>query len=130
MYSSLSSYSGFYHESNVEHFDDTLPIIHEITDSTLPIVFKTPTVLLVYAPWCFHCVQFKPKFIELAKECKTLSPTVSFAQLDATAWPLSANQFSIDGYPTIFFLHNGKTSTYQGVRAIPQLKTWIKSINN
>jgi thioredoxin-like negative regulator of GroEL len=130
MYSSLSSYSGFYNEPNVEHFEDTLPIvIPELTDSTLPVVFKKPTVLLVYAPWCLHCNQFKPKFIDLARECKSTSPTVSFAQLDATAWPLGASQFTIHGYPTIFLLRDGNIHTYQGVRSLPLLVSWIKSLS-
>ena len=126
MYSSLSSYSAFGND-NRENYDDSIVVIHEVTDSSAPTIYKSPTVLLVYAPWCFHCTQFKPKFAELAQKSKSLS-SVSFAQLDATMWPLTAGQFSIQGYPTIFFIQNGKISTYEGTRSFSLIQSWISSL--
>lgn len=127
MYSSLSSYSSFSNNDDIEHYSDSIVVVHEVTDSSISMIYKSPTVLLVYAPWCFHCTQFKPKFTELAQQSKSILPSVSFAQLDATSWPLSANQFSIQGYPTIFLVVNGKTITYEGTRSIPLIQSWISS---
>jgi thioredoxin 1 len=124
MYSSFSSYNGFYDEK--EYYDDLPIIVPELTDSTITMINKNPTVLLCYAPWCSHCVQFKPMFTELANACKDL-PNVKFAQLDASKWTLSANLFDIKAFPTIFLVSNGKNIPYTGTRTIPLIKTWIKS---
>jgi thioredoxin-like negative regulator of GroEL len=123
MYSSLSSYSGFSHE--VEHYKE-LVVIPDLTDQTIHSIYKKPSVLLCYAPWCSHCVQFKPVFLKLATQCQSLP--VSFYQLDATDWPLSANQFDIKGYPSVFFIHHHKIVEYKGARSIPLLQKWIESM--
>ena len=124
MYSSLYSYSGFY---QIEHFKDDI-MIQDLNDKTLSTIYKNPSILLCYAPWCIHCVQFKPVFLELAKVCKQELIPVEFYQLDATEWPMSANQFDITGYPTIFFISKNQIISYSGNRTIPLLQKWIKTV--
>lgn len=123
MYSSLYFYNGFYKEA--EHFEDII-MIPDLTDKTLSSIYKNPSVLLCYAPWCSHCIQFKPVFLELAKASSSIP--VKFYQLDATEWPMSADKFEITGYPTIFFISKNQIISYSGVRSIPLIQTWIKSM--
>ena len=131
MYSYFSSYNKFYSEKDkdtkTEHFADIVQV-QELTDSTIQSVYKKPTVLLCYAPWCSHCVHFKPQFEELAKMFGD-DKSVSFSQLEASKWTMAASNFNIEFYPTVFFIKNNQTHTYNGTRSIPLIKSWIESMN-
>lgn len=130
MYSTLSSYHSF--SNGRENFSDSIDLVQpivELTDSTIGTIYKKPTFLLCYAPWCSHCIRFKPIYQQLTEACTRANIFVNFAKLDCVQWPQSAAQFDIGGYPSIFFIDaNKKVNAYTGQRTIPLLQAWIQSL--
>jgi len=62
----------------------------------------TKDVLLeIYAPWCGHCKNLEPIYIEVAKKFAD-TPSVTIAKFDGTANALPEN-IQVKGYPTILF---------------------------
>ena len=60
-----------------------------------------------YAPWCGHCKNLEPEWNAAATELKG---KVKFAKVDATAEQKLAQQFAIQGYPTIKYFNYGAKS--------------------
>ncbi|KAL6053864.1 Thioredoxin domain-containing protein [Balamuthia mandrillaris] len=75
-----------------------------------------------YAPWCGHCKRLVPAWEELAT---ALKGEVVVAKLDATVNPLTAKRFKITGYPSIYFLKNGKQYRYSGQRTVEDMKEFV-----
>merc|ERR1719343_1617294 len=80
-------------------------------------------VVQFYAPWCGHCKQFKPMFIQLAKGFKGI---VKFGLVDGTEQGIGdvlANEYNISGFPTvkIFGADKKNPKTYDGPRAVPDM---------
>lgn len=57
-----------------------------------------------YAPWCGHCKALAPVYQEAAAEIKTLR----FAKIDATAFSTIRKEAGVTGFPTVFWMRNGK----------------------
>lgn len=53
------------------------------------------------APWCGHCKSMKPHFEAAAKK---LQGKVHFGNVDATKYRSLSLRFSVNGYPTFFFV--------------------------
>jgi len=78
--------------------------VHILTDDTFEESFNdTPNWLVeFYAPWCGHCQELMPKFIEAAETNKI--PNVKYGKVDATIHRKLADKYKIQGYPTILWL--------------------------
>jgi protein disulfide-isomerase A6 len=96
-------------------------------------VINSPDMLLIefYAPWCGHCKNLKPVWIESATQLKG---KFKIAAIDCTANEGICGQFGVRGYPTIKFFGKNKHSPedYNGGRdtgSIVQFATehWAKS---
>jgi thiol-disulfide isomerase/thioredoxin len=82
----------------------TMPV-HELTIQQVADAVKTNAVLLMYAPWCGHCQQFKQPFEEWAAR----NPHVHFGQFNADSGgkelvekaPLYLSG-ELRGFPTVF----------------------------
>ena len=61
----------------------------DVLNSTLNVVVK------YYAPWCPHCKEMAPSYIEVAK----MFPQIKFMEVDGTKNDIEG--FPSDGYPTI-----------------------------
>lgn len=68
-----------------------------------------------YAPWCGHCKNLKPVWIEAAGELKG---KVNMGAVDCTVHQGVCSQFGVQGYPTIKFFgaNKKKPEDYQGGR--------------
>ncbi|KAL6763389.1 thioredoxin-like protein [Haematococcus lacustris] len=68
-----------------------------------------------YAPWCGHCKNLKPTWIEAAAELKG---KVKFGAVDCTVHQSVCGQYDVKGYPTIKWFGGSKSSPddYQGGR--------------
>lgn len=94
----------------------------ELTDSNFKkLVLDSDDVWLVamVAPWCGHCKNLKPEWAKAARELKG---KVKLGQLDATTHQSTAQQYGVQGYPTIKFFPGGKKDSssaqdYQGGRS-------------
>jgi len=60
-----------------------------------------------YAPWCGHCKALEPEWNASASELKG---KVKFGKVDATEEQRLAQQFQVQGYPTIKYFEYGSKS--------------------
>lgn len=82
-----------------------------LTDANFDtIVMASKDIWLVefFAPWCQHCQQLAPKWIEAAKGLKG---KIKLGAIDGTVNTQKAEEFGIDAFPTILFFDGGKKST-------------------
>jgi len=83
-----------------------------------------------YAPWCTHCRQLEPIWIEVANKLGKEGSKVKIAKLDATLNPTSAKHQKVKAYPTIQFLRDGVTIAEYGSHARDKesISKWILSL--
>ena len=72
--------------------------------------------ILYYAPWCGHCHEFIPKYVETADYCKEKNISIKFAKIDASKNQNASVEFEVSGYPSIYFLYNGQRYKFDGIR--------------
>ncbi|XP_061376673.1 protein disulfide isomerase-like 1-4 [Gastrolobium bilobum] len=77
-----------------------------------------------YAPWCGHCQALAPEFASAATELK--GDNVILAKVDATEENDLAQEYDIQGFPTLFFFIDGLHKPYNGQRTKDAIVTWIK----
>lgn len=77
-----------------------------------------------YAPWCGHCQALAPEYARAATELKTVG--VPLAKVDATNDMELAQEYNVQGYPTMFFFVDGKPKPYSHHRTSEAIATWVK----
>ncbi|KDO22712.1 hypothetical protein SPRG_11026 [Saprolegnia parasitica CBS 223.65] len=103
--------------------------VHVLTEKTFKKeVLDSPDYWLVefYAPWCGHCKQLEP---EWKKAAKTLKTTAKLGAVDCTSNEQLAQQFGIQGYPTIkeFGKNKNKPQDYRGGRTAREIVQHVKA---
>lgn len=101
----------------------------ELTDANFDkLVLQSDDVWLVefFAPWCGHCKNLAPEWAKAARELKG---KVKLGALDATAHQAKAQEYGVQGYPTIKYFAGGKksrsdVSDYDGGRTAGDIVTW------
>ncbi|XP_059609548.1 protein disulfide-isomerase A6 homolog [Phlebotomus argentipes] len=101
----------------------------ELTDANFDkLVLNSDDVWLVefFAPWCGHCKNLAPQWAKAASELKG---KVKLGALDATVHQQKAQEYGVQGYPTIKFFPGGKkdrhsVSDYDGGRTSSDIVTW------
>ena len=78
-----------------------------------------------YAPWCGHCKNLEPEFHEAAERLK--ADGIRLGQVDATAEGALAEQFGVQGYPTIYYFPpgGGRPEPYNGGRDADSMVTFM-----
>lgn len=107
-----------YSFANVIHLDDS--------NYTTEIKKYEKLYLVFYAPWCGHCHEFIPKYIETADYCKEHDPSVKFAKIDASRSENASVAYEVTGYPAIYFIYKGETHKYIGLRTKEGLLYFMK----
>lgn len=76
-----------------------------------------------YAPWCGHCKNLKPAWIEAARDVKG---KVKLGAVDCTAQQEVCMKYKVQGYPTIKFFDpkKSKPEDYQGDRSASGIVTF------
>ncbi|XP_022970462.1 protein disulfide isomerase-like 1-4 [Cucurbita maxima] len=77
-----------------------------------------------YAPWCGHCQALAPEYAAAATELK--GENVVLAKVDATEENELAQQYDVQGFPTVYFFSDGVHKPYPGQRTKDAIVTWIK----
>ena len=86
-------------------------------------------IYFFYTEWCPHCKTAKPiwnKFKQEIGENKIKGKTINFIEVDAEKESGLANQFKVEGYPTIKLVDNNKIIEYD---AKPELDTLHQFLN-
>mmetsp|Transcript_14105 Transcript_14105/g.30582 ORF Transcript_14105/g.30582 Transcript_14105/m.30582 type:complete len:222 (+) Transcript_14105:141-806(+) len=74
----------------------------------------------IYAPWCSHCRQLEPVWVQLAEELK--EKNIKVARVDGTKHKVLLSRFGVNAFPSIFLLQHGATWVYSGTRTLASLK--------
>lgn len=77
-----------------------------------------------YAPWCGHCQALAPEYAAAATELK--SEGVALGKVDATEENELAQEYDVQGFPTVYFFIDGEKRPYTGARTKDAIVTWIK----
>ncbi|KVI08228.1 disulfide isomerase [Cynara cardunculus var. scolymus] len=87
-------------------------------------------VVEFYAPWCGHCKNLAPEYEKAASVLSGNEPAIVLAKVDANAEENKglAEQFEIQGFPTIKILRNGgeNVQEYKGPREADGIVTYLK----
>lgn len=67
-----------------------------------------------YAPWCGHCQALGPEYAAAATELK--GEAVVLAKVDATEESELAEEYEVQGFPTVYFFVDGEHKPYTGQR--------------
>jgi thioredoxin 1 len=83
-----------------------------------------PVLVDFYADWCGPCKAMAPILQQVAAEN---AGKVKVIKVDVDKNPAAAQQFKVQGVPTLILFHQGKTVWRQsGVVAAPQLSQVLK----
>lgn len=67
-----------------------------------------------YAPWCGHCQALAPEYAAAATDLK--GEDVALAKVDATEESDLAQEYDVQGFPTVYFFVDGVHKPYNGQR--------------
>jgi protein disulfide-isomerase A6 len=106
--------------------------VHDLTSATFAstVLAQTQKARLVefFAPWCGHCKKLTPIYEKLASVFQSESDVV-IAKVDATKEPELAQQYNVQGYPTILFFAPGSNepTPYNEGRELDAFVNFINS---
>lgn len=84
----------------------------------------TPHLVAFFAPWCGPCKAMVPEFKGAARQLA--GSGVSVGAVDCEANREVAQMLSIQGYPTVAFVVDGKQTVYKGPRTAMEISGWAR----
>lgn len=90
---------------------------------------KEAVLYFFYTTWCPHCKSAKPEWQKIKEEYqdKTINNTrVLFREVDCDKEDKLANEFNVEGYPTIKLVKDGQVIEYD---AKPNYETLVQFLN-
>ena len=122
MYATTDSYHRFY-ALYKEKFNTPRVKISELTMATFPSVYKKPTFVFFYAPWCVHCKRFKPIYEEVAQSAPLIC-----TMMDCEEYPIMIDQYDLSHFPTMIAFKDGKKIEYKGIHQGEALLDWMNAL--
>lgn len=95
--------------------DDKDVVVLKERNFTTVIENKKFVMVEFYAPWCGHCQALAPEYAAAATELKS-EENVVLAKVDATEENELAQEYDVQGFPTIYFFVDGVRKPYTGQR--------------
>ena len=104
------------------------PVVKVVGKTWKDLVIDNDKDVLVkfYAPWCGHCKELAPLYVELAEQMKSFE-TIVIAEIDATENDIPG--ISIKSFPTLkFFRSKSKNESIEflGPRTVEEMMKFIK----
>ncbi|GIX64903.1 disulfide isomerase [Babesia caballi] len=102
----------------------------ELTEQNIHSYVAEHDAVLVkfYAPWCMHCQSLAPEYEKAAKQLTEEGSEVILAELNCDSAPAVAQEFGIEGYPTLKFFRKGTPRDYSGTRQAEGIVSWCKAV--
>ncbi|KAI7990089.1 Protein disulfide isomerase-like 1-4 [Camellia lanceoleosa] len=120
--------SGFDHEdeaySQQPEIDDKDVVVLKENNFSDFVESNRYVMVEFYAPWCGHCQALAPEYAAAATELK--GEAVALAKVDATEESELAEEYEVQGFPTVYFFVDGQHKPYNGQRTKEAIVTWIK----
>jgi len=92
---------------------------------------STATFIKFYAPWCGHCKNMAPAWIELGNKFAAQSNTIRIAEVDCDQHNELCGRYGVSGFPTLKFFPSGShgdkdlVEDYTGGRGFDDLASFI-----
>lgn len=109
------------------HFKETFECS---VKSTKPTESKKSKIILMWAEWCGHCVNFKPEFDKCRKEVadSSLKDHIEVLDFNEKDYPEKIKEYGGKGFPTVVFEDiDGKFDSYEGPRTSEALIEFINT---
>jgi len=79
-----------------------------------------------YAPWCHHCKQLEPTYMQVAQALHSEDVGVHVGRIDCTRFASVATHFSVRGFPTLLFISQERVVEYHGDRTKEEIIDFAK----
>ncbi|KAI8074308.1 thioredoxin-like protein [Gilbertella persicaria] len=79
---------------------------------------KEPWFVKFYAPWCGHCKQLQPTWVDMAKQLKD---KVNVAEVNCEDSKALCQEYKVTGLPTLSYFVHGAILKYSGPRKLDNL---------
>lgn len=111
--------------SPATHTVDGLTTVTANTFDQLVSNSEQDVFITFYAPWCSHCKELMPKLSAVAAKMKDEELTI--AKFDATSNEYDKSKFSVEGFPTLFWIKKGQApQEYSGGRTADEILEYIR----
>lgn len=112
--------------------DSTCSRVYELSDKFLELYQKDsrPWLVKFYAPWCYHCKQLEPVYVQVAQQLAADGSHVVVGRVDCTRWTAVSNAFPIRGFPTILFISGDSVVEYDGERAKDEIADFATRLSS
>lgn len=112
-------------------FYDATPVV-DLCDAHFPDK-SSPNVWMIefYAPWCGHCKNLSPIYVDAAKRLKREKEDgIKFGAVDCTKEEQLCQRYGVKGYPTLKTMVNGKTKAYEGPRDADAMLAHVRNLKD
>ena len=112
-----------------ENYQSTIDSIKIINKSDSNSNNKDITIIYFYTEWCPYCKKSKPewnKFKELVN-LQEFGKSITFKEVDCDKDQEIANNYKIEGYPTIKLIYKGDVYDYDAKPEFNSLKQFLNT---